>query len=652
MAKQSRKPAKAKPITSHQLFPAVVALWFGALFGLGSMAVRPSLLEGLVIKSRIDLIVPQAAPPLGMTARMLLALLMAVLGAIIGIVVARRLARTKVEPHARRRGAGPVQAETARPRPRNAHPDAPARRPISVSDDLDGAAPLGTGDGIGMRRRALAIEHEERIFVPHEQVPLPGGAPQVLSIGDVNLESGAEPDPFHPGSPTGFAPVAPAASPVALDWSNAAPVARAPSEADRQMFRAPPAPAIEPVPMPDAVPAIEPSLGHEAAAAAAAGRQVFGMAAPAPAAETPRQIFGQSVENDHVSQDFVKAAGYQTTVFEQSEAEPLFAPRTLPTATDAPTAPVVVQPPAPEPFAFAPSEPEPGPVAEPTPRVPGQPASESVAAAQTEPLSSPAGLGMTALASRLAESMARRRAARAVASAPADPASQPAPVPTGFAPEPQTQVSLTQPPHPAEPAAQAIAADPVPAFAEPVAAVAAVVPAAPTPLPSALRPLDLSGFEEDEDGDLDSLLPPRRIAMPPPAVVAPTPPPMPEPARIEDAIAVPAEAAEEPVEAVNEDGYASLIGIAPALARSGFVRIDDAANEPTEIEPVVIFPGQAARAAGDDPIAQFRRFDAPASAESGQPIAANAGAPAIDADEAERALRSALANLQRMSGAA
>ncbi|MFM5924609.1 MAG: hypothetical protein ACKOPG_10550 [Novosphingobium sp.] len=643
MAKQSRKPAKAKPITSHQLFPAVVALWFGALFGLGSMAVRPSLLEDLVIKSRIDLIVPQAAPPLGMTARMLLALMMAVLGAILGIVVARRLARTKVEPHARRRGAGSVQAEASQPRPRNAHRDAPIRQPISVSDDLEGAAPLGTGDGISKRRRALAIEHEERIFVPHEQVPLPGGAPQVLSIGDVNLERGAEPDSFHPEPPADSAPAAPAASPVALDWSNAAPVARALPEADRQVFRAPSAPAIEPVPIPEDVSAIEPTLGHEAAAAAAAGRQVFGMAAPAPAAETARQIFGQSVENDHVSQDFVKAAGYQTTVFEQAEARPLFAPRTLAPADEAPTVPALAQHPAPE------------PVAEPAVFAPSQPAPEPIAATQAKPLPSPAGLGMTDLASRLAESMARRRAARAVGPVPADPAQQPAPIPTGFVSEPQPQVSAAQPTDPVELSAQAVAADPVPAFAEPAPAVAAALPAAPTaptPLRSALRPLDLSGFEEDEDGDLDSLLPPRRIAMPAPAVITPTPPPMPEQARIEDAIAVPAEAEDEPVEPVNEDGYASLIGITPALARSGFVRIDDAANEPTEIEPVVIFPGQAARVAGEDPIAQFRRFDAPASAESGQPIAANAGAPAIDADEAERALRSALANLQRMSGAA
>lgn len=57
MAKQHKRkaakgrPQAAKPITSHQLFPAVVALWFGALFGLGSLAIRPTLLEAVVMKA-------------------------------------------------------------------------------------------------------------------------------------------------------------------------------------------------------------------------------------------------------------------------------------------------------------------------------------------------------------------------------------------------------------------------------------------------------------------------------------------------------------------------------------------------------------------------------------------------------------------------
>jgi hypothetical protein len=104
VAKQKRKPANGKPITSHQLFPAVVALWFGALFGLGSLAVRPSLLEGLVLKSHLDLVIPAAAPPLGVTARILVALILAALGAMIGIALARRIARPK--PEERKRSPG------------------------------------------------------------------------------------------------------------------------------------------------------------------------------------------------------------------------------------------------------------------------------------------------------------------------------------------------------------------------------------------------------------------------------------------------------------------------------------------------------------------------------------------------------------------
>jgi hypothetical protein len=49
----------------------------------------------------------------------------------------------------------------------------------------------------------------------------------------------------------------------------------------------------------------------------------------------------------------------------------------------------------------------------------------------------------------------------------------------------------------------------------------------------------------------------------------------------------------------------------------------------------------------------FRRFDAPSNAGQGQMVAAAATpVPAADQEEAERALRAALANLQRMSGAA
>ena len=67
--------------------------------------------------------------------------------------------------------------------------------------------------------------------------------------------------------------------------------------------------------------------------------------------------------------------------------------------------------------------------------------------------------------------------------------------------------------------------------------------------------------------------------------------------------------------------------------------------------PVVAAPIAAPVTTGDD-APSFRRFDAPANAEQGQPIAANEAVNAVPPEEAELALRSALANLQRMSGAA
>ena len=90
-----------------------------------------------------------------------------------------------------------------------------------------------------------------------------------------------------------------------------------------------------------------------------------------------------------------------------------------------------------------------------------------------------------------------------------------------------------------------------------------------------------------------------------------------------------------------------------------------------QLEPVVIFPGQDTRGgmrfarpaelqpqaepAPDAPTAPqsgvtpLRRFDPPAAAD---PAAVGKPVPAQDPAEAERALRSALATLQRMSGAA
>lgn len=575
MSKSKRKPATAKPITSNPLFPAVVALWFGALFGLGSLAVRPSLLENLVLGSHIDLIVPAAAPPLGITARILLALAMAALGAVLGIVLARRLARPKVEHYERKRGAKDLAAQSPRVRSRDAHPDAPARRPISAHEELGEERPAGTGPGmLANRRRALAIIDDEPEFVPHEMAPVPGpGVVQPLDLAALAVP--ADPEPQAVVSP----PQAPVNAPAVLDWANAVPVALV-AEAEQ----------------------VTPEAAHRD------GRQVFGMAPPEAPAAAPRQIFGVVAEDDHLPQDFVKAAGFQTSVFDTPEPSPLF------DRADAEPAPAMV-------------------------------------AASPEPLPSPATLGMTDLAARLADSMRRRRErvqnqvpAAATPAVAAEAAPELPAIPTAFAPPAEQEAA------PLVVLAQFAAA--APAAAQPLAA-------SPLDRPAAMRPLALDAFlEDDSPFDDASLLPPRHIAMPASAV-------QPAAFALPGALAAaPAAAAGEQfgedslADAADDNPYASLLAVAPA--RQSFVRIDEVAADASEtIEPVVIFPGQAAHVvplgAGASPVSEdsgFRRFDAPASAGQGQPVAAGNAGAMIDPAEAAQALRAALSNLQRMSGAA
>lgn len=696
MAKQTRKQVPAKPVTTHPLFPAVIALWFGALFGLGSLAVRPSLLESLVISSRIDLIVPAAAPPLGITARILVALVLAAIGAGIGIALARRLTRPKLEQRERKRGAGSVVEDSDKLHSGHHYADAAMRAPLSVSEDLNTELAhedrsQGAG-GMAPRRRSLAIEHEEIDFVPHDLAPLPGGVPQILDIGEVRISNEAAEAPldlsaFSAAIAPDPAPAEPAqysatpANPVQLDWNNAAPVRPAPGaepQAPRQVFQsfdeAPTAQSAD-------FDQHQQDMALEIAEAAAAGRQVFGMEPPAQSAEPTRQIFGQAITGDQIDPEFIKAAGFKTSVFDVETPSPLFAPREADHASAAttdsfsvPPAPVIQAYQVPEAYvppsqlvtstdtAEAPAKVElvTKPVAQPAPILP-----------------SPSGLGMDDLAARLADSMARRRAARSGQLAEEPIETAPAPIQTGTEPAPQvTPVEMARAAEfmaaasepatesvigtPAIPAAYVppISAEPLappPPFAAPVQTTFAAEPetepaSLAAAIPQAMRPLDLGGFEEDH-APLDSILPPRIMAMPAALseavpVAEPTPAPF----------AAPTDEAEIANEGVAEESYGSLLGVSPVAApKPGFVRIEEPEAENAASEPVVIFPGQMARpvtAGSNDDAGSFRRFDAPASAGQGQPIAANQALSDVDSEEAQRALRSALANLQRMSGAA
>ncbi|MFM5893602.1 MAG: hypothetical protein ACKOQM_04120 [Novosphingobium sp.] len=645
MSKTKRKAAKSAPISAHPLFPAVVALWLSAAFGLCTLAVGATAIENLVLKSHVDLVIPAAAPPLGITARILLALILAAIGAVLGIALARLLTRPKIEERERKRGAKDLAATSPRVRNRDAHPDAPARRPISAHEEFGDEEPLDmarpSGGLLANRRRSLAISEEEPEFVPHEAAPLPG----FDQVAPLDLASLALPVDAPVASDPVYQALAPSPAP-SLDWSRPAPA---------------PTP-IENAPI-------------SAEAAHLAGRQVFGMAPPAAPETAPRQIFGIQAQDDHVPQDFVKAAGFQTSVFDAPEPSPLFERPTEVAATPAAAGEAMSI--APQPLQEA-VQPEMAPAA----------VMPIEAPAAAEPLPSPSSLGMTDLAARLAESMRRRRERAQGAATPAagvathEPTA-PAPFQAEFQPSASVPLEIpAMPPAfavPVEPVnepapslaavveAAVSAADPLPRFAAPVSEPEAAASAVPLAIPAAMRPLALDAFLEDDAAlDNTSFLPPRHIAMPAaPQPSAPFAAPAATPeasAPIEAPVASPVPEQESALEesladAAEDNPYASLLAVAPV--RQGHVRIDEAEPAGAEIEPVVIFPGQsgqvvplAAPTAQAAEEAGFRRFDAPDSAGQGQPIAGHAAVSQIPPDEAAQALRAALSNLQRMSGAA
>ena len=86
--------AAKPPISVHPAFPGIVALWFAVLLGLGSTVVPVALLDRVVATTGLAAVLPAAAPPLGLTARALVAVAGAVAGALIGLAIARRVANS------------------------------------------------------------------------------------------------------------------------------------------------------------------------------------------------------------------------------------------------------------------------------------------------------------------------------------------------------------------------------------------------------------------------------------------------------------------------------------------------------------------------------------------------------------------------------
>lgn len=93
-----RKSRKKPPISSHPAFPAIVALWFAALLGIGSLIVPVVLFEKLAMSTGLSAVFPSAQPPLGVTARVIIALGAVGIGILAGLLLARKVALAQSEP--------------------------------------------------------------------------------------------------------------------------------------------------------------------------------------------------------------------------------------------------------------------------------------------------------------------------------------------------------------------------------------------------------------------------------------------------------------------------------------------------------------------------------------------------------------------------
>ncbi|MEO6716291.1 MAG: hypothetical protein ABIM50_03460 [Novosphingobium sp.] len=713
MSTQNSTKANSKaPVSSHPLFPAIVALWFGALFGLGSLAVRASLIESLVIASHLDVIVPMAAPPLGMTARILLALFMAMMGIAGGAAIARRIARPKPVSRNRRRTAASV----------NEARKAEFVREVQAQQ-VEQQVAADKADAV--RRRALASDEVNYTRSHQDEMPLPGGNPQILDVTQFDL---ATPGSFeadlaketHEEAPldlTGFAALQAAfqepvhAAPVVeselvepaeielVDIQQPAPVMESYGD-DTDSFRAKFANEKKP-----AVWMPEPPLSHaesfetkdpvddaaefvtETADSAAPSR--FDPVPPTdedqPQDQTDFALQGCDLAAPDLVSDNVAGPAEMPAKPEVAAVADVPELRRFEGPASAPQfSPVVGSADISANHAHAAPAMKPAATPEAPPSLLRQGnAAERIATAELAELSP------VELVERFALALKQRchtgafpaslLATAAAFDLPVGP--QPSQVPevlAGMAPfvepvvasEAEASEAITVP-------ETMVTAQPL--FAEspsdssetedaPVAATCA-----PLALPVAMRPIEFGNHEEHYD--LPDYVPPRSIARPRPAD-APVDIVQAVDARPQATSVVqnPFETPAEPeAEAdVSEDGYSSLLALSrTAPLRQTFVRIEEPTSDQAHVEPVVIFPGQAtrpgtrfARPSDSDPSAEptaatpqspaelpqaaapdLRRFDVPAGATPGK-------AAVQDPAEAERALRSALATLQRMSGAA
>lgn len=170
------RSADRPPVSAHPAFPAIVALWFASLFGLGSLILPVQLLERLLAATNIVSLIPSAAAPLGDTARAAIALAAGVGGAILGLFAARIVSRAAARRSATQRQLYDHHADGDFHGDTDFHRDASSTELPSLLGTEAEAESEPEVEAPVSRRRPLALSEEDYPSTFLDTVPLPSGA--------------------------------------------------------------------------------------------------------------------------------------------------------------------------------------------------------------------------------------------------------------------------------------------------------------------------------------------------------------------------------------------------------------------------------------------------------------------------------------------
>lgn len=685
------------PISRHPLFPAITALWVAALFGLGSMLLSPATIERLVGMTGLSATVPMAAPPLGGTARMLVALAMTGIGAIVGTLIGLRLARS---------GSG--------------NDDALPDRSDEDADAVPAIPAPGRLASLATRRRGLEATAEAEPVATPAPAPTDITAPQIFQLAEFDLDtfspktegssdghavSAEEPESeIHEVEEPHFAPIedevgadlhpseepenaslfgAPGQS-LAEDTSVPPVFTQAFSPAawadsghdDDEEFKPAPAPMTaaplfesyaqsDSVPVHGSVQADEEFAPEAAALEETAQQKPLTAADEAPSASAAERIAAaplDALSQVELLERLALAMEEQRRKLSLAQATPLtVVPAASPETSDASV--FESQP-------FAPDH-----QADVVPPTFDQPSNHGASVQSETPAPSPSGPSMARL-SAISAALGLETAPVSAPFAPPPFARSPFSGP-GLSARTDALVSRIQAPQqldddfaiehaPASPPAiggwqhanGALPEAEADAPADEPTATGVVsplfAPAKVTPIPAKLRPVGLTSLDEDEDDVLPGYIPPRHIALAPVPAHAPAEErpmaglasghdsaPVEEDEEEDDsalAFGDDEDFAEDGADIVEDDvleeGYSSLLSVQRRIEpRPDFIALEDEQAE-APLEPPTN-PSSEAPAFTAPSLPGARLFDPPAR---------------TDPAETEKALRAALATLQRMSG--